>query len=138
MRIDRHVKFLRTIRIMLKFGLTQKCLPFGQYWIFFRLVFCKQPHPFHIGVFNKPKGSGGGADLPPHVIWLSENIFIIFFTYLSLIGYQGLESKSIAFYMKNCKSQNCLKNRHFGRKSEKIENSLFRNRTFHPKNVRQN
>ena len=96
-------------------------------------------NPFHIGVFNKPKGSGGGADLPPpHVIWLSENIFIIFFTYLSLIGYQGLESKSIAFYMKNCKSQNCLKNRRFGRKSEKIENSLFRNRTFHPKNVRQN
>ena len=25
-------------------GITQKCSPFGQYWIFFCLIFCKQPY----------------------------------------------------------------------------------------------
>jgi len=97
-------------------------------------------NPFHIGVFNKPKGSGGGGGqiCPPMLYGYREIFSLFFFIYLSLIGYQGLESKSIAFYMKNCKSHNSLKNRSFGRKSEKIENSLFKNRTFHPKNVRQN
>ena len=80
----------------------------------------------------------GGPKRPPLDIWLSEDIFINVFIHLSSFRCQGLESKSIAPYMKNCKSRNCLKNRRCWRKSKKIENSLFGKWTFHPKNVRQN
>ena len=75
---------------------------------------------------------------PPLDIRLSLDIFIIFLKYSSLFVCQGLESKSIAPYMKNCNSQNCLKNRCFWRIPKKNENLLFGRQTFHPKNVHQN
>ena len=89
-------------------------------------------------ILRYPSIYGGGPKRPPLDIWLSEDIVINFFVHLSLFGCQGLESKSIAPYMKNCNSQNCLKNRRFWQKSKEIENSLFGKQTFHPKNVRQN
>ena len=42
---------------------------------------------------------GGGADLPPTCIWLSEGIFIIFFKLGSCLGWKGPESKSTALYL---------------------------------------
>ena len=114
-------------------NMSADCLDFGSLTAFIHLP-CL--NPFHIGVFNKPKG--GGADMPPLVIWLSEGFFIIFFKQGSFLGCKGLESKSTALYLQNSSPQNFLKNWHFWRKSNKMENSLFRNQTFHPKNVCQN
>ena len=123
-------KFIQNINIIIQFSL----FVLQRFDLMSKLIFF---NPFRHGLSYQRLGLGG-PKRPPLDIWLSEDIFINFFIHLSLFGCQGLESKSMVPYMKNCNSHNCLKNRRFCRKSKKIENLLFGKQTFHPKNVHQN
>ena len=79
-------------------------------------------NPFRHGL-SEQRLCIGGPKRHPFDIWLLEDIFINFLIHLSLFGWQGLESKNIAPYMKNCNSQNCLKNRCFWQISKKMKMS---------------
>ena len=54
---------------------------------FFKLLDPLLLNPFHIGVFNKPKGLGGGTDLPHSPPWLYgyRRVFSLFFSYRDLV-----------------------------------------------------